>query len=193
MPQTLWTPSLVLALYQNRQVPASRYVQMATIGVDGRPANRTLVFRGFLNETSGLIFTTDLRSLKATELARSSWAEVCWFFPATHEQFRIGGAVAVVGAEATDDALVAARHATWHALPHATRVTFTWPAPGEPREPRVPYPTDHPDPEKPLSHFGLLVLDPQKVDLLEINGHPQNRWEFARDDRGRWSGIEVNP
>ncbi len=42
-------------------------------------------------------------------------------------------------------------------------------------------------------NFGLLVVDPQAVDFLEINGHPQNRWQFHRDDHGRWSGVEVNP
>ena len=36
-------------------------------------------------------------------------------------------------------------------------------------------------------------LNPTHVDLLEINGHPQNRWEFARDNAGSWSGVEVNP
>ena len=43
----------------------------------------------------------------------------------------------------------------------------------------VPFPTEHPDPETPLSHFCLLVLDPHEVDLLEINGNPQNRWVIA--------------
>ena len=93
----------------------------------------------------------------------------------------------------TDDELVDARCATWRDLPEATRVTFTWPAPGLPRAAAAPFPTEHPDAQTPLPHFGLLVLDPQTVDFLEINGHPQNRWEFERDDEGRWSGIEVNP
>jgi hypothetical protein len=55
------------------------------------------------------------------------------------------------------------------------------------------FPTEHPDPESPLPHFGLLVLDPHAVDFLEINGDPQNRWQFNRNDQGRWSGFEVNP
>jgi pyridoxamine 5'-phosphate oxidase len=108
-----------------------------------------------------LTFATDLRSPKTAELAHSPWVEVCWSFPVTHEQFRIGGPITVVGNDATDD--------------------------------RVPFPRDHPDPETPLPHFGLLVLDPQTVDLLEINGHPQNRWEFHRNEKGSWSGLEINP
>jgi pyridoxamine 5'-phosphate oxidase len=46
---------------------------------------------------------------------------------------------------------------------------------------------------EPLPQFGLIVLDPLDVDFLELNGTPQNRWEYRRDEEGRWSGIEVNP
>jgi pyridoxamine 5'-phosphate oxidase len=193
MPQTLWRPALVLAIYLNRGAPASRFVQMATLRADGRPANRTLVFRGFLNETAQLTFATDLRSPKIAELAHSSPVEVCWYFPVTHEQFRIGGLITSVAEDTADEGLSAARRECWRALPEATRITFTWPAPGQPRGTGVAFPTEHPDPENPLPHFGLLVLDPQAVDFLEINGRPQNRWQFYRDDHGRWSGIEVNP
>lgn len=184
---------MYLALFQNRHAPASRFVQMATVSASGRPANRTLVFRGFLNGTSQLTFVTDLRSPKTAELEQSPWAEICWYFPVTHEQFRIGGPITVVGEKSTDPGLLAARDQSWCALPEATRITFTWPAPGHPRDERVPFPTAHPDAETPLSHFGLLVLDPQTVDFLEINGHPQNRWEFRREQEDRWSGIEINP
>ena len=70
--ETLWLPSLVLALYQNRHAPDSRFVQMATVRADGRPANRTLVFRGFLNDTPQLTFVTDARSTKVAELRTSA-------------------------------------------------------------------------------------------------------------------------
>jgi pyridoxamine 5'-phosphate oxidase len=193
MLETLWCPSLTLAIYLNRRAPAARFVQVATVRPDGRPANRTLVFRGFLNDSPQLTFVTDLRSSKLADLAKSSWVEACWYFPVTHEQFRIGGLVRVVGEDTTDAVLRAARLDSWRALPEPTRVSFTWPVSGESRAGRVPFPTEHPDPETPLAHFGLMVLDPKTVDLLEINGHPQNRWQYVRDDSGRWSGREVNP
>lgn len=189
----LWCPSLVLAIYLNRRAPAARFLQMATVRPDGRPANRTVVFRGFLNDTSQLTFVTDLRSSKLADLATSSWSEVCWYFPVTHEQFRIGGRVTVIGEETTDAELSSARVECWRALPEPTRLSFNWPAPGEPRDNRVPFPVEHPDPQTPLPHFGLLVLDPEMVDFLEINGHPQNRWQYHRDADGGWSGTEVNP
>jgi PPOX class probable FMN-dependent enzyme len=193
MSETLWLPSLILALHQNRHAPYSRFVQLATVRADGRPANRTVVFRSFLKDTARLIFVTDVRSEKVGELARVPWSELCWYFPVTHEQFRISGPVELVRHDTEDAALQDARRQTWRELAESTRVSFNWPMPGEPRDGTVRFPSIHPDHEAPVSHFCLLVLDPHQVDLLEINGNPQNRWIFRRTEEGRWEGSEVNP
>jgi PPOX class probable FMN-dependent enzyme len=193
MPETIWRPSLILALYKNRHAPQSRFVQMATVRADGRPTNRTLTFRGFLNEMHHLTFAADARGHVTTELASTSWAAICWYFPVTREQFRIGGPVTLVGEAADDDDLARARIETWRTMSEASRRVFNWPAPGRPRDHACPFPTEAPDPHIPLPHFRLIVLDPLEVDHLELNGHPQNRWSFRRDDRGTWSGVEINP
>jgi PPOX class probable FMN-dependent enzyme len=193
MPHTLWRPSLALALYRNRQAPSSRCVQLATIRQDGRPANRTVLFRGFLLDTHRLTFVVDRRSAKVEDVTRLPWAEACWYFPATHEQFRIGGATSLVGAAEADPALREVRGECWRELSDSARLSFAWPAPGEPRNARSPFPTDVPDRASPLPQFCLLVLDPREVDHLEINGNPQNRWNYRCDDLGRWSAVEVNP
>jgi pyridoxamine 5'-phosphate oxidase len=192
MVETIWQPSLVLALYQNRGAPTSRFVQLATLRADGRPANRTVVFRGFLGDTPALTFVTDARMRKTREIDRFSRAEACWYFPVTHEQFRISGSVSLVGRDTEDPHLMEVRRDTWRALSDAARVTFTWPSSGTPRDPGVSFPTEHPDAEDPLPHFCLLILDPEEVDLLELNGNPQNRWVYSRGER-RWTGVEVNP
>jgi PPOX class probable FMN-dependent enzyme len=193
MLQTLWTPSLVLALYLNRQAPSSRFVQLATVRADGRPANRTVVFHGFLDDASRLRFVTDARSRKVAELAHSPWAEACWYFPVTHEQFRIAGPITVIGSDARDSASLDARRTCWRELDDVARLCFTWPAPGLPRDEKTPFPTEHPDPANPLPHFCLMTLDPREVDQLELSGNPQNRWVYSRDDQGRWRGAAVNP
>ena len=50
----------------------------------------------------------------------------------THEQFRIGGTIRLIGEDSGDATLAAARRETWRDLPEATRTSFTWPAPGLP-------------------------------------------------------------
>jgi pyridoxamine 5'-phosphate oxidase len=193
MIETIWLPSLVLAIYQNRDAPRSRFIQMATVRGDGRPANRTVVFRGFLNRGPRLTFVTDARSEKITELEHAAWSQLCWYFPVTHEQFRISGPVTLVRHDTDQPALHDARRDAWRSLAESVRISFTWPTPGEPRDGSVPFPSAHPDPETPPSHFCLLVLDPHEVDLLEINGSPQNRWIYRLNEAGRWQGAEVNP
>lgn len=193
MPETLWRASLVLALYRNRHVAQSRYLQLATIRGDGRPANRTVVFRGFLGDTHSIMVVTDTRSAKVRELDAVPWAEACWFFPMTREQFRLGGVAVVLREEAEDGADRQARRDAWRSLADATRQSFTWPAPGEPRDPLVPFAETVPDPDDPPPSFGLLVLDPVEVDHLELDGSPQNRWAYRRDDAGQWTGGEINP
>jgi len=64
-----------------------RYVQLATIRADNRPANRTLVFRGFLEDTDQLKFVIDARSQKVDQIFHQPWAEACWYFPETVNNF----------------------------------------------------------------------------------------------------------
>jgi PPOX class probable FMN-dependent enzyme len=193
MPEPLWRASLLLALHRNRHVAQARYLQLATVRADGRPANRTVVFRGFLGESDRLTAVTNTSSAKVRELDAVPWAEACWYFPMTREQFRMGGRAVVVREGTGDEAAQRARIDAWRALADATRQSYSWPTPGEPRDPEVPFVEATPDPEIPPPSFGLIVLDPIEVDHLELDGSPQNRWIYRRDDDGRWTGREVNP
>jgi len=40
-----WRAIVEKSLAKNRVIPAARYIQIATVRPDGRPANRTVVFR----------------------------------------------------------------------------------------------------------------------------------------------------
>ncbi|MFM7406931.1 MAG: pyridoxamine 5'-phosphate oxidase family protein, partial [Cuspidothrix sp.] len=83
-----WRSLISHALHRNRSLVYSRYVQLATVGENGLPANRTIVFRGFLEDTNQLKFITDIRSQKAEQISKQPAAEICWYFPNTREQFR---------------------------------------------------------------------------------------------------------
>jgi PPOX class probable FMN-dependent enzyme len=193
MPETLWRPSLILALYRNRHVAQARFLQLATIRQDGRPANRTVVFRGFLDGTDSIAIVSDLRSAKIRELSANPSAEACWYFPMTREQFRLAGRVRVVREDAADESARQARCDVWRQLSDVSRQSFSWPPPGEPRDPEVPFVSVSPNPGFPPASFGLLVLDPVEVDHLELDGNPQYRWSYLRGDTGQWMGQEINP
>jgi PPOX class probable FMN-dependent enzyme len=193
MPEALWRASLVLAMYRNRHVAQARYLQLATVRADGRPANRTVVFRGFLAETDQITAVADIRSAKARELEANPWAEVCWYFPMTREQFRLGGRATLVGEGPGDGAARQARLDAWRGLSDEARQSFTWPSPGEPRDSAAPIVETPADALSPPGTFALIILDPDAVDHLELDGIPHRRWAYRREADGRWSGREINP
>jgi hypothetical protein len=75
--------------YTSPQPAYARYLQLATVRADGRPANRTLVFRGFLADSDRLKFVADSRSQKPEQLNINLGQKLVGIFPKTREQFRL--------------------------------------------------------------------------------------------------------
>lgn len=187
-----WRSPLARALHRNRSQPNARYFQLATVRSDGRPANRTVVFRGFWEGTNQLQMVTDARSAKAEQIDHCPHAEACWYFPSTREQFRLAGSLTLIRDTESDLALQHARQRSWHSLSDAARAQFAWAAPGQPRA-EGGFEPPPPDPLVPLPHFCLLLLDPVQVDHLELRGDPQNRWWYRWDAIAGWSRSPINP
>lgn len=166
---------------------------MATVGANGRPANRTLVFRGFLADTDDLKFAIDARSEKINQIEYQPWAEACWYFPETREQFRISGSLILVKADYPDATLQQARQTSWQELSDAARVQFAWPDPRKPKADAAAFEPLPPNAIEPLPNFCLLLLKPVQVDRLELRGEPQNRTIYNWHDSDRWSTQAVNP
>lgn len=188
-----WRSPLARALHRNRSLVYSRYLQLATVRLGGDPANRTVVFRGFLAETNQLQFVTDARSEKVEQIGQTPVAEACWYFPNTREQFRLAGKLTLVTTNYPDVDLLAARQRLWQTLSDPARTQFTWADPGKPRNDDMELAESTPDPMTPPPTFCLLLLDPDRVDHLELRGNPQNRWQYHRDTSGDWVKQAVNP
>jgi len=186
-----WRSPLAHALHRNRALAYARYAQLATVREDGRPANRTIVFRGFRDGTHQLRFVTDDRSEKVGQLCDRPWGELCWYFPKTREQFRISGYLHLVQANAPDAALAALRQQIWQELSDGARSQFGWPHPGQKRAAEDQFEAS-PDPQAPLPCFVLLLLEPDRVDHLELRGDPQNRTIYQKEAEG-WTVEVVNP
>lgn len=188
-----WRSPLSRALHRNRSLVYARYLQLATVRPDGKPANRTVVFRGFFADTNQLKFVTDLRSEKPEQITHSPWAEVCWYFPNTREQFRITGMLQLITNTDPDTTLQTARQAAWQELSDSARVQFAWAHPGQPRAEASAFSPPAPAEIEPLPHFCLLLLNPTQVDHLELRGNPQNRYRYFHNDRNEWVSEEINP
>jgi PPOX class probable FMN-dependent enzyme len=187
-----WRSLLAKALHNNRSLVYSRYLQLATITADRQPSNRTVVFRGFLNPGNRLQIITDIRSEKVPQIAANPHAEACWYFPKTRVQFRLAGTIAIVTATTDDATLQAARRAAWEKLSDNARSGFAWPQPGADRADPSAFEVEPPTPTDPLADFALLLLEPDRVDRLQLRGNPQQRQIFTRSATG-WEQREVNP
>ncbi|TVQ46768.1 MAG: pyridoxamine 5'-phosphate oxidase [Gloeocapsa sp. DLM2.Bin57] len=189
-----WRSLLTHALYRNRSLPSARYLQLATLGLDGLPRNRTVVFRGFREETNQLQMVTDSRSEKYQQILQQPWGEICWYFPKTREQFRLRGQLLIVSVDNTDSNLSTARSLAWQQLSDAARIQFAWPEPQQAlTEDKDAFKPLYINKEIPLDNFCLLLLDAVEVDHLELRGDPQNRYIYTLDESFNWSCQQVNP
>lgn len=195
-----WRAPLARSLHAHRSQPQARYFQLATVASDGKPHNRTVVFRGFSDRSNRLKIVTDARSDKIVQLQHQPWGEACWYFAKTREQFRLAGPLQVVtnltapaAAEVPD--LLQERIQTWQALSDNARLQFAWPQPkGDRATDLDAFAPEPPDAEAPPETFALLLLAPQQVDRLALRGNPQNRWLYALNAAsGQWSERAVNP
>ena len=190
-----WRSSIARALHRNRSLPNARYLQLATIASDLRPHNRSLVFRGWLEPTSQLQLVTDLRSSKAINLlaGASPWAEACWYFPKTREQFRLLGTLELVTPEDANSSYSKARQQAWQQMSDAGRIQFDWGTPGADRtaDPQAFNPPQ-PDPLQPSANFGLLLLSVETVTHLELRGEPQNCYSYKLVNQ-EWEMRSINP
>ncbi len=215
-----WRSSVARALHRNRSLPNARYVQLATIDRDHRPKNRTVVFRGWLEPQSQLKFVVDIRSQKALNLlsGSSSWAEICWYFPKTREQFRVSGELVLVTAKSATgrvtrpvvlgfpqaehlfktaecliDGYCKARQEAWQQMSDSGRVQFDWATPGADRSTDpASFNPPQPDEREPLDNFCLLLLKPTAVDHLELRGEPQSRYRYELVE-DNWIMSVINP
>jgi PPOX class probable FMN-dependent enzyme len=189
-----WRSPLSRALDLNRSQPHSRYLQLATVTKEGFPANRTVVFRGFVEHSDRLKIVTDRRSEKIEEIKYQPWTEICWYFTETREQFRIFGNLILVDGDCSNLLLQQLRQETWQQLSDATRQQFTWAYPKQTRvEDNAIFSVAIPPRESILDNFCLLLLLPTRVDHLELRSEPHNRILYLLQDDRTWLIKTVNP
>ena len=151
-----WRAILSRALHRNRSLANARYFQLATINLQGKPTNRTVVFRGFFNGSNQLQIITDSRSEKINHIKNNSASEICWYFPKTREQFRITGNLTII--DETHDNQTP-RSTVWQNLSDSAKQQFTWPYPGQPlTNNQQNFCQEIPSNNQPLSNFILLLF-----------------------------------
>ncbi|XP_021893058.1 pyridoxine/pyridoxamine 5'-phosphate oxidase 2 isoform X1 [Carica papaya] len=162
-----WKQLLLDAIESNSSFKHSSYFQLATIGSNGRPSNRTVVFRGFEESSEKIKINTDARTRKIEELKKCPFAEICWYFTDSWEQFRISGRIDVIDGSNPDSMKLQQREKSWFASSMKSRLQYLGASPGLPNISEQQTQELFLDPSTgPVASFCLLVLDPDQVLLL---------------------------
>ncbi|WMV30954.1 hypothetical protein MTR67_024339 [Solanum verrucosum] len=206
-----WKQLLLNSINTNSHLKHSTYFQLATVGSNGRPSNRTVVFRGFQDGTDKIQINTDSRSCKLCIVLRTDdgllesvqiedlkhcpFAEVCWYFTETWEQFRIHGRVDMIDASNSDPDKLKQREAAWFAGSVRSRLQYLGPTPGLPSLDEQPLNDSLDSSAGPVDAFCLLLLDPEQVDYLNLKRNERLAFTTARSVNGEnfWTQNKVNP
>ncbi|CAK9136918.1 unnamed protein product [Ilex paraguariensis] len=191
-----WKQLLLNALQSNSNLKHSSFVQLATIGSNGKPSNRTVVFRGFQENSDKIQINTDSRSHKIEDLKHCPFAEICWYFTDSWEQFRINGRVDVIDGSNADPIKLQQREKAWFASSLKSRLQYLGPHPGLPS--LIEQPSQEPslDPSTgPVGAYCLLVLDTDQVDYVNLKSNERVGFASRLSGNGEksWTSEKVNP
>lgn len=195
-----WRSRIDRSIAKSRKIRGGNYVQIATVDLEGKPACRTVVFRGFLDVAEGegekkigMKMITDARSDKAAQIENNAACEMVWWFSQSSEQYRFYGNLQLVGSDASDASLLSARKQQWGNLSDPAREQFYWPPPGEySGSPEVP--AGGRDGEGKVlevpDSFLLMILVPEQVKYLRLTDNYSQRDMLSG---GAWDLTRINP
>ncbi|CAO2835450.1 unnamed protein product [Amaranthus hypochondriacus] len=182
---TPWKQLLLQAVEANSHLRHSSFFQLATIGANGKPANRTVVFRGFQDETDKIQINTDCRTRK-----------ICWYFTDSWEQFRINGRIDIIDGSNSDSMKLQQREKSWFASSLKSRLQYLGPDPGVPSiTEELPNDVSLDPSAGPVDAFCLLLLDPDQVDYLNLKTNTRMAYRCSRNLDGEkcWTPEKINP
>ena len=175
-----WRQDLKFSRKKESKSLSNKWIQLATASENNEPRIRTVVFRGWYNDTSMIIYT-DRRSEKIEHLKYNSNGEILWFFLKTKSQYRFKGKISELSNNQN----------YWDTLSEKSKSSWFWGSPGEkfnPKgQPAYEILSNLPKPE----NFVVLNFEIYSVDLLKLKQpiHKRYLWEKSN----KWEKIEINP
>ena len=176
----IWRQELKSAKKKEGKSPLARWIQLSTVSNNNEPRIRTVVFRGWNQESSMLIFT-DSRSDKIEHLKNNSNAEVLWLFLKSKSQFRFKGKI--------KELRVNTKY--WDSLSDRSKSTWFWQHPGKKIHNNIqPSQIIHTNLKKP-ENFVVMEFEIYSVDLLKLFTPIHKRYIWNKSNS--WGRIEINP
>ena len=177
-----WLSQIRSAQRKESNINSSRWMQLATIGIDNTPRVRTVVFRGWSESYEMEIFT-DKRSQKFHELDLNNNVEICWLFSSCKCQFRFRGSSRI---DLGKDNLK-----KWNQLNEKSKSMWSWPKPGESFVFDEKNDLSVKKNREGSDNFALLKIKIKYVDLLVLSKpiHIRRKWVKKHE----WIEERINP
>ena len=175
----LWRQRLKASQSKEGNLASNRWIQLANVSENNQPRVRTVVFRGWLDNSTMLIYT-DKRSQKYEDLKTNDNIEVLWLFFKTKSQYRFKGKVS----ELKDN------DKYWDNLFNRSKDQWFWPSPGKEIDQKNDISLIDNTLAKP-NNFSVLKIKINEVDLLKLEKPLHKRYIWKEIDN--WKCIEVNP
>ena len=175
----LWRQRLKASQSKEGNLASNRWIQLANVSENNQPRVRTVVFRGWLDNSTMLIYT-DKRSEKYEDLKNNDNIEVLWLFFRTKSQYRFKGRIS----ELKDN------DKYWDNLFNRSKDQWFWPSPGKVIDQKNDISLIDNKLAKP-NNFSVLKIKINEVDLLKLEKPLHKRYIWKKIDK--WKCIEVNP
>tara|TARA_B100000963_G_C22410515_1_gene573023 strand:- start:256 stop:804 length:549 start_codon:yes stop_codon:yes gene_type:complete len=175
----LWRQRLKASQSKEGKLASKRWIQIANISKNNEPKVRTVVFRGWLDNSSMLIFT-DKRSQKYIDLQTNNNVEVLWLFFKTKSQYRFKGRIQ----EIQDN------DKYWDNLLERSKKQWFWPNPGKEIDKKNTIFFMDNKFSKP-DNFCVMNIKINEVDLLVLENPLHKRYKWKKNDE--WKCVQVNP
>ena len=175
----LWRQRLKASQSKEGKLSSNRWIQIANVSNNNEPRVRTVVFRGWLDNSTMLIYT-DKRSQKYVDLEINNNIEVLWLFFKTKSQYRFKGKVYEL--ENNDK--------YWDKLIDKSKDQWFWPSPGKKIDKKTTRYSLVNTLAKP-NNFSVLKIIINEVDLLKLENPFHKRYIWKEIDN--WKCVEVNP
>jgi len=175
----LWRQRLKASQSKEGNLVSNRWIQLANVSENNQPRVRTVVFRGWLDNSTMLIYT-DKRSEKYEDLKNNDNIEVLWLFFRTKSQYRFKGRIS----ELKDN------DKYWDNLFNRSKDQWFWPSPGKVIDQKNDISLIDNKLAKP-NNFSVLKIKINEVDLLKLEKPLHKRYIWKEIDN--WKCIEVNP
>ena len=98
-------PDLQFEIWMQQAIDANvmeaQAFNLATVGADNKPGNRTVYLRGFKNNQ--YYFYTNFNSRKGLDIEQNTNVSACFFYPELERQIRFEGTVQKAGEESSDE------------------------------------------------------------------------------------------